>query len=305
MHAVRPLLLTCLCIAAVAAIMTLSDRPVQACCPRPVEVISDIDEYTTAADRALAENPTDPDQLYVCARAHLYAAVHRCQQGSMSSYNELNDFASPVTPGTYLSPAQATAHYRRAMELLAQLETIAPERTHLYIARAYLLEHCSRDLDLLPADLSPLAPADTARWQTTVNDLGNADAATRHRALTRLTRDRALVLPVLRDNLDNPILGIRTQVRELVRSFWQDEAIANYRRAFDQFTAAARAEHRFDSLEYAQERILCGDAVVRLVHLRTATADETSFIRQYSKLHKKLARQIEQEAVPQPCMVED
>lgn len=303
MKTARPLILTALCISFIVFTVTMTERPVSACVMPPQEIIENIDEYLAACDGQYNANPNDPNAIYNCARAHLLAAVRRTQSVTVHTYNTLQDYSAPVAVGAYISEAQATEHCRRALELLARLEAVQPDNHAVYMARGFLLEHCSRDLDLTPADLSPMSAEETARWQAAVGDLNHPQAATRERAYRQLAAAGDAVLPVLATAAGQPAtLAIRTQVRTLIQACYRERALTNYRRAYELYTAAAKDQ---DETAFYTERLAAGNACLRLIRMHTISGEEQRFVRGFEKLQKRMNKKYGLQPQVEPCLVDE
>lgn len=288
MKTARRPILTVLCISLTILAVTLADRPAQACRAMPTRMLRNLDEWLAQADRDLNADGHNAGTVYQCARAHLFAAVHRTESVSLHTYNETLDYIGQVVPGTHVSDEQATDHFRRAYELLARAEMLDGGLQAIPMARGFLLEHCSRNLALVPGDLTPLPAAETRAWQALIAELGSPEAAVRQRAYRRLADQNDAILPVLAAEANHANLGIRLQVRELIQACWREQALGQYRRAYDLYTQEAQTAK--EDLAYIAERINSGNACLRLIQLRTARVDETKWVQSFQKTQKRLAK---------------
>jgi hypothetical protein len=237
------------------------------------------------ANRYIQEHPKDAHGYYVLGRLHSMAFATGAAQLRVSrSWSREDRQEDPVGLPQFLPwesilvrradrPTttalrdhlwESIRHYLKATEL-------NPDHALAWLGRGWVLEEAStlEELFATPDEgpSEPLGQADRARIRRLLIRLGSAQLADRDAATEALSRELPAALPLLAEAARRAEAEARARIASLVTRYWQDRALAAYRRAYEL------------SLEKDSKRPTRGPAANSLISLDAAESMRRIFAR--------------------------
>jgi hypothetical protein len=254
----------------------ITDRPAAALPPSlktfPVErLIENLTAY-------IKEHPQEPNGYYRLARVHAAAFVDRRQQ--MEDWGEFRAQFGRVGKINLKGdlPAEiAETHLVPALTNFAEAIKLDPKNATYHLGAAYLMEIAAPISNCAPLGApAVLSDTDTTKWTALIQRLDAPVEADRAAALKELRTDGIGIASLLVAHLKDVAPAIRTGAQSLLTELWLEQAIVEYRRAFE--LSIERDNSVTTSSLYALVSYEAGKSFLRLVNQRGVRDEEKKIV---------------------------
>jgi hypothetical protein len=299
-----PTLRPVLAVAAAMALVVPAARGTWAIRPREVPV----DRLLENANRSVREHPKEAHGYYVLGRLHSMAfatGADRLQvsqswsrEGQQEDPNALPRFlpweSILVRRGNRPTSSTLRDHLRESIRNYRKATELDPQQPLAWLGLGWVLEEASTleepfaTPDEGPSE--PLGGAARARVRGLLVRLDGARLADRDAAAEALARELPAALPLLAEAASRAEPEARARIAKVAARYWQDRALAAYRRAYELSLETDRKQRYHGPQANALISLDATESIRRIFRRRTLTGDELAELARIAEQTKGLPR---------------
>ncbi|MHC5038598.1 MAG: hypothetical protein ACYTHM_14900 [Planctomycetota bacterium] len=250
----------------------------------------------------IKENPKDAGGYYVLGRVHSMAFAFQQKTYRLNPARKTAEGKTGV-PGfppwstilvkrkgkAWKFTPEVKAHLLNAIQNYRKSTALAPKKALTFLGLGWVLEQAislSTHLDPLPEEkksVEDIPDEARSRIQAAIGQLGAEAYEEREKASRQIEGEIALALPILLKAREHEDVEIRARIHGLIKFYWEEKALAAYRKAF---SLALTPDLKLEYLgkgENSAVSLEAGESILRLLRGRPkteATEAETAKVKE-------------------------